>query len=49
MRYEKPELVCLAEAVTGIQNPSHTKGIPVASDSNLNDPTPTSGAYDADE
>jgi hypothetical protein len=49
MRYEKPNIAVLGDAVTGIQSPSHTKGVNVQSDSNPFDTRPTSGAYEADE
>jgi hypothetical protein len=49
MHYEKPRIAVLADAVIGIQSPSHTKGINVQADSNLSDTRPTSGAYEADE
>jgi len=49
MHYEKPEVICLADAFGGIQSPSHTKGVNTQPDSNPNDMRPTSGAYEADE
>ena len=50
MTYTKPEVVAVASSIETIQTQAHTKGVPVHFDTViLNDPRPTSNAYEADE